>query len=177
VVCKALAAAIGYQISVQKDCASSWMYAEVRQRVFVSLIRDDLFDVWGRPPALVRPPSLTRQTIESTLLSPTHPLVIQELRDFTIELDVLEKAGSMGRWASPRQVKEGQPQCVWEIGCGKWGKRGFVRATPAHKRCLATSHEDPRALSGAPRRRRQQGGAANTGAGGGAEVPWAILQG
>jgi hypothetical protein len=133
VVCKALAATIGYQISVQKDCASMWKYAEVRQRVFISLIRDDLFGVWGRPPALVRPPSLTRQTIESTLLSPTHPLVVQELLDFAIELNVLRAEGSTGRWVTPKAVLEGQPQCVWKIGDGKWGNRGFVQSTLAHK--------------------------------------------
>ena len=130
VVCKALAAAIGYQISVQKDCASSWKYAEVRQRVFISLIRDDLFSVWGRPPALVHPPSLQRQTIESTLLPPSHPLVVQELIDFA---EVLRVMGDTGRWVTPMAVKEGQPQCVWKFGDGKWGKRGFAQATPAHK--------------------------------------------
>ena len=133
VVCKALAAAIGYQISVQKDCASRWKYAEVRHRVFISLIRDDLFDEWGSPPSLVRPSTLTRQTVEDTLLPPKHPLVLQELRDFAAELDGLGEVGSTGEWVSPKQVKEGQPQCVWKIGDGKWGKRGFAQATPAHK--------------------------------------------
>jgi site-specific DNA-cytosine methylase len=133
VVCKALAAAIGYQISVQKDCASRWKYAEVQHRVFISLIRDDLFDEWGSPPSLVRPSTLTRQTMEDTLLPPKHPLVLQELRDFAAELDGLGVVGSAGEWVSPKQVTEGQPQCVWKIGDGKWGKRGFAQATPAHK--------------------------------------------
>ena len=106
VVCKALAAAIGYQISVQKDCASRWKYAEVRHRVFISLIRDDLFDEWGSPPSLVRPSTLTRQTMEDTLLPPKHPLVLQELRDFAAELDGLGVAGSAGEWVSPKQACE-----------------------------------------------------------------------
>tara|TARA_B110000971_G_scaffold91731_1_gene94411 strand:- start:1254 stop:1577 length:324 start_codon:yes stop_codon:yes gene_type:complete len=101
--------------------------------VFISLIRDDLFDEWGNPPPLVRPPTLTRQTVEDTLLPPKHPLVLQELRDFAAELDGLGEVGSTGEWVSPRQVNEGQPQCVWKIGDGKWGKRGFAQATPAHK--------------------------------------------
>ena len=98
--------------------------------MFISLIRDDLFSAWGRPLALVHPPSLQRQTLESTLLPPSHPLVVQELRAFA---EVLRTEGDSGRWVTPKEVKEGQPQCVWKFGDGKWGKRGSAKATPAHK--------------------------------------------
>ena len=98
--------------------------------MFISMIRDDLFDTWGQPPALVHPPSLQRQTLESTLLPPSHPLVVRELKAFAV---VLKTEGDLGRWVSPKEVMEGQPQCVWKFGDGKWGKRGFVQATPAHK--------------------------------------------
>ena len=47
--------------------------------------------------------------------------------------EVLRVEGDTGRWVTPMAVKEGQPQCVWKFGDGKWGKRGFAQATPAHK--------------------------------------------
>jgi len=56
--------------------------------------------------------------------------VVAELLDFA---EVLRVMGDTGRWVTPKQVIEGQPQCVWKFGDGKWGKRGFAQATPAHK--------------------------------------------
>ena len=130
-VCTALAAAIGYKVSVQRDCASRWKYAEVRQRMFITLIRDDLFDVWGSPPALVHPPLLPPQTLESILLPPSHPAVLEEIVSFKA---ILEESGDMGEWVAPiAGARPGQPQCAWKVGDGKWGKRGFTHATPAHK--------------------------------------------
>ena len=129
-VCQALAAATGYKISTQQDCASRWGYAEVRQRIFISLVRDDLFDEWGRPPELVHPTGLPRQSLEEILLPPDSRLVQQEVSAFAA---MLAAGGDPGRWIEPAATDEGQPQCEWKIGDGKWGKRGFTHATPAHK--------------------------------------------
>ena len=134
-LCVALAEATGYHISVQQDNALHWGYAEVRHRIFISLTRMDLFEQWGSVPKLVHPPIGQRQTIEDTLLPPAHALVQAELVAFE---EVMASLQMPSAWVerSAHQMATytpGQPLCVWKAGDGKWGKRAYSVATPAHK--------------------------------------------
>ena len=134
-LCLALAEASGYHLSVQRDDAHKWGYAEVRQRVFISLIRMDLFKLWGSVPDLVHPEMQRRQQIEDTMLPPQHPLVRAEVAAFSA---VMADLKMQSRWVEHtaeqrRRRIPGHPLCVWKAGDGKWGKRAFAHATPAHK--------------------------------------------
>ena len=134
-LCVALAEATGYHISAQRDNAAKWGYAEIRQRVFISLTRMDLFKLWGSVPKLVHPTVVNRQVIEETLLPATHELVQAEFAAFhelMVSLDMPSAWVERSAESIAYRV-DCQPLCVWKAGDGKWGKRAFAFATPAHK--------------------------------------------
>ena len=55
---KQMFAAAGYELDVQRDCASKWGYEETRKRVFITAVRSDLVAMIGFPAPLRHPPLL-----------------------------------------------------------------------------------------------------------------------
>jgi site-specific DNA-cytosine methylase len=123
---------LGYRAVAAKDSPTRHGIPHLRNRAFISILREDKAAKWGVHPADAPAPPHVFTPIEDMLLPADHPEVVAEFEEFE---KVLEASGMESALVPPPDVFTDRraPLVAWKCGRGSFGCLGYSRAVPAIK--------------------------------------------